>query len=52
LIDVTSTPKGTTFYIGIPLTDPEKATEPNWSDGLVSVVFFLGMLEGIDFLQD
>ncbi|OUZ22349.1 hypothetical protein A5867_000019 [Enterococcus sp. 6D12_DIV0197] len=29
LIDVTSTPKGTTFYIGIPLTDPEKATEPN-----------------------
>lgn len=29
LIDVTSTPKGTTFYIGIPLTDPEKATETN-----------------------
>lgn len=29
LIDVTSTPKGTTFYIGIPLTDPEKAAETN-----------------------
>jgi len=29
LIDVTSTPKGTTFYIGIPLTDPEKAAESN-----------------------
>lgn len=52
LIDVTSTPKGTTFYIGIPLTDPEKAAETNWSNGMVSVVFFLGMLEGIDFLQD